>query len=115
MTQIKNLETKNNNLNEISLDFTDSNMNKIKFYTSPDDIYNYRSAYPYTNFSFTPHSNINGPIDNNFALGFPMFPTIPNSYKMNMQGIAETNIEDNNDFTNLPKNDRKGDSNEREE
>ena len=85
-------------------------MNKIKFYTSPDDIYNYRNNDPYTNFSFTPY----GPIDNNFALGFPMFPTIPNSYKMNMQGIAETNFEDN-DFTNLSKNERNCDIKEREE
>ncbi len=88
---MKNLEVKTNNLNEISVDSTNSNSSKIKFYTSPDDVFNYRSSYPYTNYSFTPQS-AQTPFENFTSYG--IFPSIPNSYKMNMHGIQETNLED---------------------
>jgi hypothetical protein len=84
VTQIANLETKHNNLNEIS----DQNSSKTRFYTTPDDFYGYRSMYPYANFSFTPQSGTGYPYEN-YGMGFPMFPTIPNHYKLvtqNLQG-----------------------------
>lgn len=94
---MKNLEVKTNNLNEISVDSTNSNSSKIKFYTSPDDAFNYRTSYQYTNYSFTPQS-AQTPFENLNSFG--MFPSIPQSYKMNMHGIQETNLEDIDTNTN---------------
>jgi hypothetical protein len=79
ITQLKNIDTNINNLNEISLKTN-------KFSTSPDDILDYRSTYQYSNFSFTPQSqlNINEEISYNKS---NFFPSIPNNYFETAQNL----------------------------
>jgi hypothetical protein len=75
MNRLKLKETNDNNLNEKF--FNHFSENPLKFYTSQDDVTDYRSCYPQSNFSFTPQSqlNINNMQKNN------IFPTIPDNYK----------------------------------
>ena len=103
-----NLETKINDLSELSMNNQDQahtpGNNRYKFYTSPDDFYQYRAAYPYANFSFTPQRGglnlnllANGSSENYFYQGtgmgnYPIFPTIPKNYKGQDEKSNEENI-----------------------
>jgi hypothetical protein len=42
--------------------------------------------YPYANFSFTPQSGTGYPYES-YGVGFPIFPTIPNNYKIVTQNF----------------------------
>ena len=42
--------------------------------------------YPFANFSFTPQSGT-GYSYENYGVGFPMFPTIPNNYRIVTQNF----------------------------
>jgi hypothetical protein len=83
VNQISNLETKNNNLNEIYISSANAQPcynDSFKFYTCPDDFSQYRSSYLFNNYSFTPYSP--PCINENFMMnyynpgGFPIFPTM---------------------------------------
>lgn len=83
LNRVKINETKNNNLNEIF--YNQPFESPLKFYTSPDDISDYRASYPYSNFSFTPQSQLN--INEVMApnLIYPknyVFPTIHDNNKL---------------------------------
>ena len=99
-----NLETKINNLSEISLNNNDPKENtSFKFYTSPDDLIHYRAAYPYNNYTFTPQ-NIVSLHENFYPMvgGYPIFPTIPAHYKGIEVGENYNTTNNNlNSFNNL--------------
>jgi len=76
VNRLKLKETNDNNLNEKF--FKNCSEHPLKFYTSQQDVTDYRSCYHQSNFSFTPQSqlNINNMQKNN------IFPTIPENYKL---------------------------------
>jgi hypothetical protein len=107
VNQMGKLEPKSNNMNEVfggnpahTQEYLSSSQ-KIKFYTCPDDVLAYRNGYPYANFSFTPQSQTQLNMNDNYSTQqmFPIFPTIPQHYKVNQKPLKQELTLDENLFT----------------